>query len=182
MRYQPLAVNVDDSQEKKLTRAIKNKTGVSLRVTFKPSLNTLLFTKNQTEKIERAKLMGKDNVIIRMSSVQVKANTEHEGGFLWALASKIAPAILTGVMSALASKVTQKVMGSKEGRGLYLQKNDQCAKVDIVKGGGLYLAPHAKFQGGKGLFEADSSKVIGDGFLLGDNSPFKNVPLLNILL
>ena len=51
-----------------------------------------------------------------------------------------------------------------------------------MKGGGLYLAPHNKFQAGKGLFEADGSEVTGDGLLLGDNSPFKSVPLLNILL
>ena len=51
-----------------------------------------------------------------------------------------------------------------------------------MKGGGLYLALHNKFQAGKGLFEADGSEVTGDGLLLGDNSPFKSVPLLNILL
>jgi hypothetical protein len=88
-------------------------------------------------------------------------------------------------MSALASKATQKVMGgskSKEGRGLYLQKNGHCAKVNLVNGGGLFLAPHTKFHAGKGLFEAEGKEVTGDGLLLGDNSPFKSVPLLNILL
>ena len=132
--------------------------------------------------MERAKLMGQTDLVIKMTSVQVKANTEHEGGFLWSLASKVAPALLTGVLSALASKATEKMMGSKKGCGLYLQKDGQCAKVDFVKGGGLYLAPHNKFQAGKGLFEADGSEVTGDGLLLGDNSPFKSVPLLNILL
>ena len=182
MRYQPVNVNIDESQEKRLTRAIKKNTGVSLRIIFEPSSKTILLTKNQIEKMERAKLMGQTDLVIKMTSVQVKANTEHEGGFLWSLASKVAPALLTGVLSALASKATEKMMGSKKGRGLYLQKNGQCAKVDFVKGGGLYLAPHNKFQAGKGLFEADGSEVTGDGLLLGDNSPFKSVPLLNILL
>ena len=181
MRYRPVDVNIDDSQEKRLTRAIKNETGVSLRIIFEPS-KTLLFTKNQIGKMERTKLLGKGDIIIKMSSAQVKANTKHEGGFLWSLAARIAPALLTGVMSALASKATQKVM-SKKGRGLYLQKNGHCAKVKLVDGGGLFLAPHNKFHAGKGLFEAEGAEIKGGaGLLFGDNSPFKSIPLLNILL
>ena len=180
MKYQPVDVNIAD-QEKRLTRAIKNKTGASLRIIFEPKSNTVLLTKHQVQKIERAKLLGKRDIIIKMSAAQIMANTEHEGGFLWALAARIAPAILSGVMSALASKAAQKVMGSK-GRGLYLQKNGQCAKVKLVNGGGLYLAPHNRFHAGKGLFEAEGAEVKGDGLLLGDNSPFKSIPLLNILL
>ena len=70
----------------------------------------------------------------------------------------------------------------KEGSGLFLQKNGHCGKVQMVKGGGLYLNPYPRIHGGEGLFEVDEHGVKGDGLLLGDNSPFKNVPLLNILL
>ena len=183
MRYQPVKVNIGESQEKRLSSAIKNETGVSIKIALEPeTTETLLLTNNQVQKIERAKSKRKSNINIKMSAIQVRANTRHEGGFLWALASRIAPAILTGVMSALASKATQKVMSSKKGRGLYLQKNGHCAKVKLVDGGGLYLAPHPRFHGGMGVFEGEGSKVKGDGFLLGENSPFKSVPLLNILL
>ena len=54
--------------------------------------------------------------------------------------------------------------------------------MQLVYGGGLYLSPHPKFHGGEGLFETEGSEIKGAGLLLGDNSPFKNVPLLNILL
>ena len=119
-----------------------------------------------------------------MTTAQLKANTEHHGGFLWALAARFIPAILGGLASAVASRAADKVMSTKKGRGLYLQKKDKCAKVQLVDGGGLYLSPRPKFHGGKvGLFETEGSSIVeGSGLLLGDNSPFKNIPLLNILL
>ena len=125
--------------------------------------------------------MGK-KISIRMSGPQVKANTEHHGGFLWTLAARLAPAILKGVAGAAAAHVASNILSRKKGQGLYLQKNGQCAKVQLVNGGGLYLAPHPRLHYGHGLFETDGSEVKGEGLLLGDNSPFKNVPLLNILL
>ena len=70
MRYQPVNVNIDESQEKRLTRAIQKNTVVSVRIIFEPSSKT----KNQIEKIERAKLMGQTDLVIKMTSVQVKAN------------------------------------------------------------------------------------------------------------
>ena len=123
--------------------------------------------------------MGK-KISIKMSAPQVKANTEHHGGFLWSLAARLAPAILSGIGSAVASKVTSSIL--KKGEGLYLQKNGHCAKVQLVNGGGLYLAPHPRLQHGDGLFETDGTKIKGKGLLLGANSPFKSVPLLNTLL
>ena len=181
MRYTPFWVNIEPSQEKKLKRAIEKK-GVSIAISFvEPRNETLLFTKDQIERIERASLMGKKSSI-KMSTPQVKANTEHHGRFLRSLAARLAPAILSGVGSALASKITSSVLDKKKGQGLYLQKNWYCAKVQLVNGGGLYLAPHPRFHHGDGLFETHGSEIRGKGLLLGDNSPFKSVPLLNILL
>ena len=71
---------------------------------------------------------------------------------------------------------------NRKGDGLFLEKNGHCAKVQMVKGGGLFLNPHPRFHGGEGLFEANEHGIKGDGLLFGSNSPFKNVPLLNILL
>jgi hypothetical protein len=173
---------VAPKQEKRLQKAIERKGGASITISFdEPQNETLLFTKDQIERIERAKLMGK-KISIRMSGPQVKANTEHHGGFLWTLAARLAPAILKGVAGAAAAHVASNILSRKKGQGLYLQKNGQCAKVQLVNGGGLYLAPHPRLHYGHGLFETDGSEVKGEGLLLGDNSPFKNVPLLNILL
>ena len=182
MRYNPYQVYVAPKQEKRLQKAIERKGGASITISFdEPQNETLLFTKDQIERIERAKLMGK-KISIRMSGPQVKANTEHHGGFLWTLAARLAPAILKGVAGAAAAHVASNILSRKKGQGLYLQKNGQCAKVQLVNGGGLYLAPHPRLHYGHRLFETDGSEVKGEGLLLGDNSPFKNVPLLNILL
>ena len=182
MRYNPYQVYVAPKQEKRLQKAIERKGGASITISFdEPQNETLLFTKDQIERIERAKLMGK-KISIRMSGPQVKANTEHHGGFLWTLAARLAPAILKGVAGAAAAHVASNILSRKKGQGLYLQKNGQCAKVQLVNGGGLYLAPHPRLHYGHGLFETDGSEVKGEGLLLGDNSPFKNVPLLDILL
>ena len=183
MRYTPHKVYVEPKQEKRLQKAIEKKGGTSIVISFdEPQNETLLFTKDQIHKIERARLMGK-KIGIKMSTSQVRANTEHHGGFLWALAARLAPALISGLASAAAAKVASKVLEKKKGRGLFLQKNGHCAKVQLVNGGGLYLAPHPRLHHhGHGLFEADGSTVKGEGLLLGDNSPFKNVPLLNILL
>ena len=175
MRYSPIEVNVDDEQEGRLRSAIERKRGVTVRVFLsEPKKKTFLFTKGQIVKMERARAMGKSFIGIKLSAPQVRANTEHSGGFLWALARAVGPTILKGLASYAASKGVEKLM--KKGDGLFLEKNGHCAKVQMVNGGGLYLNPHPRFHG-QGIFE-----VKGDGLLLGDNSPFKNVPLLNILL
>ena len=182
MRYNPVQVNVDEKQEDRLKRAIQKRGGVTLNITLNGSSNkTILLTKAQIQKLKRERLMRKSFTKIKLSAPQVKANTEYHGGFLWTLAARLAPAILSGVASAAANKIAKKIM--KRGRGLYLQKNGQCGQVQLVNGGGLYLSPHPKFHhGGEGLFETEGSEIKGDGLLFGDNSPFKNVPLLNILL
>ena len=180
MRYSPTEVHVDPRQENTLKNAIVKNKSCSVRIFLaEPEKKTMLLTKGQIERIERGQLMGKDRVSIRLTVPQIKANTEHSGGFLWSLASKIAPALLRGVVSAVASKGMEKLMN--RGKGLYLQKNGHCSKVQTVNGGGLYLSPHPRIHGGEGLFEADGNGV-GGGLLFGNNSPFKNVPLLNILL
>ena len=188
MIYSPIQVNVANSEEGRLKSAIKNHRGVTIRVYLtEPKKKTILFTKGQIAKIERAQLMGKQFIGIKLTAPQVRANTEHSGGFLAALASTIGPALLRGLASYAAAKGVEKLMNKKKtGHGLYLQKNGHCGKVQIVKGGGLYLSPHPRFHTatGQGLFEADENDrvVSGNGLLLGDNSPFKNVPLLNLLL
>ena len=182
-RYSPVEVNVDDQQEGRLKKAIQKHKGVTIRLTLtEPKKHTFLFTKGQIAKVERAQLLGHTYLSIKLTAPQVRANTEHTGGFLWALARAFGPAILKSLASYAGSKVVEKLTRKKEGSGLFLQRNGQSGKVQMVKGGGLYLNPHPRIHGGEGLFEANEGEVKGDGLLLGENSPFKNVPLLNLLL
>ena len=82
MRYTPFQVYVEPSQEKRLKKTIEKSRGASIVISFdKPRNETLLFTKDQIEKTERAGVMG-NKISIKMSAPQVKANTEHHGGFL----------------------------------------------------------------------------------------------------
>ena len=90
MRYSPIEVNLDDSQERKLKSAIEKQRGVTIRVYLtEPRDKTILFTKGQIAKIERAEVMGKEFIGIKLTAPQVKANTEHSGGFLAALAARV---------------------------------------------------------------------------------------------
>ena len=71
------------------------------------------------------------------------------------------------------------------GEDLYLQMLGHCVKIDPVRGNGLYLIPHKKLRGiaGDGLYLKRCSTIQdGSGLLLGKNSPFKNIPILNLLL
>ena len=178
MTYKPLDVAVDEKQNHKLQKAIEEKKPLSIRVFIGKDLEpkTVLFTPSQVLKIERARLIGKNTVSIRMSRKQVEANTSHNGGFLWGLVSRLAPAVLGGIASGIASKAFS-------GDGVYLQKKGVCAKVQPVKGRGLYLSPHPNLAAGDGLLVTDNTKIRdGRGLLFGENSPFKDIPILNLLL
>ena len=72
-----------------------------------------------------------------------------------------------------------------DGSGLYLRKSGHCVKITPVEGNGLYLTPHRGLIGvpGNGLYLKHGSSIYnGEGLLLGKNSPFKNIPILNLLL
>ena len=117
----------------------------------------------------------------------MQANVKHQGGFLGmlaGLAAKAFPPLRKGLASGLASTAVYKVVG---GDGLYLHKSGQCVKFEPVKGNGLYLTPH---RGGSllgvhddGLYLKRGSTIQdGSGLKLGPNIPFKNIPILNLLL
>ena len=182
-RYSPVDVYVSEDEEHRLKTALSNGSkSFSLRIILQEGKKRpVLFTKTQMGRIERARLLGRNCISIKLTPPQMKANTEHTGGFLWTLAKAIGPAILGGIASAAANRLTHKAV-KVQGSGLFVQKNGHCAKVHCVSGGGLYLSPHPKFHNGNGLFEVNAGNVVGQGLLLGDNSPFKDVPILNLLL
>lgn len=181
-RYSPRDVFVDDVEEDRLKKALSD--GVktfSLKIMLREGKKRpVFFTDSQIKKIERAVIMGRNCISIRLTRAQLKANTEQTGGFLWTLAKAIGPSILGGIASAVSNKLTHKIMSKKDGSGLYVQKNGHCAKIQPVKGSGLYLSPHPRMYTGNGVFM--DGQNIGNGLLLGNNSPFKDVPILNLLL
>ena len=180
MTYSAVEVTVDEKQNENLRDAIRENKPLSVKVIVSNQLNkkTVLFTPSQIKKIERARLIGKNSISIRMSRKQVQANTQHKGGFIWGLISRLAPAVLGGIASGLASKAVS-------GQGIYCQKGKVCAEIKPVKAGGLYLSPHPHLNTqGDGIYVCDSfgTRKEGKGLLLGENSPFKNIPLLGLLL
>ena len=111
-----------------------------------------------------------------------------EGGFLPALAGLIPfltgtvlPALGVGALSELASTGVQKRIGN----GLYLKKGSGVRRIE-TDGEGLYLEPAS----GKGFETVGSSLYLmtqgglydGKGVTLGPNSPFKNIPILGMIL
>ena len=98
------------------------------------------------------------------------------------LAAKALPVLLGGLTTGLISGGIEKDIGRT---GLYLHKSGHCVKVEPVKGNGLYLTPHSRLTGvsGDGLYLKRGSSIYnGEGLLLGKNSPFKNIPIFNLLL
>ena len=71
MRYTPSEVNVDERQEEKLKDAISSNKPISIRLFLvEPKTKTMLLTKGQIHKIERAQLLGKDRISIRLTVPQ----------------------------------------------------------------------------------------------------------------
>ena len=188
--YTPTQVRVSPNQDKRLKKAISSKKAASIKLdlgvgTGDPD-HVLLLTRSQIAKIERARLIGKPRVSIHLSKKQMHANVRHDGGFLGALAgiaAKVLPSLAKGLATGLVSGAVGKVMGD----GLYLSKSGHRVKIEPVKGNGLYLTPYRRdgdgFPAGDGLYLKRGSEIRdGRGLILGPNSPFKNIPILNLLL
>ena len=201
--YTATKVDVPTSQHQKLKKAISNRGGVTINVGMHGNGNhLLLLTDSQIERMERAKLMGKPTVKIHMSKKQVQTNVAHSGGFLGMLASlaaRVLPTLLGGLATGVLSGAVSKAVGGhglrlhpsgasqqwRYGDGLYLHKSGHCVKIEPTKGKGLRLSPSrvSALPIGDGLYWKQGSQVHdGRGLLFGRNSPFKNIPILNLLL
>ena len=195
MLYKPIKVNVPETIHERLKIAIakENKKAISIKVKLddggeSAQKHTLLLTRGQIEKLERARLIGNKHATVRLSHRQVEANLKHEGGFLGMLASlaaRILPTLLGGLATGLVSGAVEKAVS---GSGLYLQKRghgNNAARIQVVKGNGIYLTPHPPIVvDGHGLFlKGEDHRVYsGEGLILGPNSPFKNIPILGLIL
>ena len=135
-------------------------------------------------KIERAIRAGKKVLTIWMSRKQVCANVKVEGDFLGTLlflVSRVLPTLFGGLATGLISGGVERAI--KGGNGLYLGKKGYgTAQVNIVDGNGLMLSP-VETEKRNGLYLKHDGQIFeGKGILLGPNSPFKNIPLLNLIL
>ena len=188
-------LTISPDQHEKLRNAISNRKAVSIKAGLRGGgEHIILLTRAQLERVQRARLIGKSKVNIHLSKKQVEANVQHQGGFLGmlaglaaralptlaGLATKALPSLLGGLATGLVSGAVEKAVG---GNGLYLHKSGHCVKVEPVKGNGLYLTPHRRLVDGDGLYLKHGASIYeGKGLLLGSNSPFKNIPILNLLL
>ena len=117
-----------------------------------------------------------------MSRKQAQKNLAYEGGFLsglLSLATKALPTLLTGLTGGILSGVIEKAI---KGSGLYLGKKGYgTARVDI-EGNGLFISP-VDDEGINGLYLRHDGHIYrGKGILLGKNSPFKDIPVLGLIL
>ena len=109
-------------------------------------------------------------------------------GFLPALAGLIPfltwtvlPALEVGALSGLASTGVQKLIGN----GLYLQNVGRLRQIE-TDWKGLYLGATSgkEFDTlGNGLYLMKQSRLYdGRWLILGNNSPFKNIPVIDMIL
>ena len=188
--YTPIKVKVPSRFHEKIKKMLSgDKKMISVPISSAEGDDTLLLTSGQIAKVERARLMNKKKITIRMSRFQVKANMKHEGGFLGLLlgllsaalpsivsaATAAAPAVLASVATGAISGAISKAVS---GDGIYFKRNGISARLQPVLGGGLYLSPHPMVEG-DGLYLKDGNKTMGI-----DDTPWikEQLPILELLL
>ena len=103
-----------------------------------------------------------------------------------AITGTILPALGTGALTGLAgtavSKLINLITGSK-GSALIIKKGNECHKVKVI-GHGLYLSPyHGNNIKAEGIWmKTGDGYTDASGLLFGENSPFRNIPILGAIL
>ena len=192
--YVPIKLYISHDQHERLKKAVQHGKAISVKVTInKKGQHMLLLTHPQRKRLERAKLMNKSSITIKLSKKQVEANVEHKGGFigtLLGLASKVLPTLLGGLATGLISGGIEKAISGSGlhnhqcGNGLYLHKSGHSVKIIPIRGRGVQLLPKKlKGMSGDGLHLKHGANIYdGRGLLLRENSPFKNIPRVGLKL
>ena len=183
--YSQQKVHVPQKYHEKIKDAMTQNRPLSVRLDLRKNGDaTVLMTPGQILKMWRARSSGKNEMTICMSRRQVKQNTKFEGGFLsmlLKLATKALPVLLGGLATGVLSGVVDKVV---KGNGLFLGKRGYgTAKIDFTEeGNGIVLTP-VKAEKYNGLYlKHDGQLYQGKGLLLGPKSPFRNIPVLGLIL
>ena len=197
-KYINVKVKISEGQRKKLQTALEegaDKATIHLNHEDMMGGEDVLAVTNRQIKSMAKAMKNKKGVRITMSPTQLKYNLTMEGGFLGMLAGLAAralpflataaktvlPHLGIGALSGVANVGVQKLLGN----GLYLKKGGCVCKVKMegsslsmkqVDGEGLKLF-------GDGLYLSHNGQVVdGKGLLLGPNSPFRNIPILGMIL
>ena len=150
--YVKIGLNLSQFQREKIKQAFQNKTGL-----------TLTFNNHQ--------LQGSDFLGLTKTQVNKINDAKAKGSGVTLKLSKLQISKQGGfigtLLAGLAGSLLPSLLG---GKGLVLPGS---------KGKGLML-PGTKRQGRSYRF--DEPQILGKGLILGKNSPFKNVPILGLIL
>ena len=189
-RYTKVKVRIWESQKDKLKRAfVSNCESIAIRLTSS-DLNgedVIAITISQLGRLMKAYEANK-GMSIKMSRRQLAFNMKIEGGFLPMLAELIPfltgtvlPALGVGALSGLTSTRVQKLIGNR----LYLKKEGRVCQIETDVSG-LYLGPTSckvfETVGNSLCLIKQDGLYDGRGLVLGPNSPFKNIPILGMIL
>ena len=150
--YVKIGLNLSQFQKEKIKQAFQNKTGL-----------TLTFNNHQ--------LQGSDFLGLTKTQVNKINDAKAKGSGVTLKLSKLQISKQGGfigtLLAGLAGSLLPSLLG---GKGLVLPGS---------KGKGRML-PGTKRQGRSYRF--DEPQILGKGLILGKNSPFKNVPILGLIL
>ena len=181
--YTEIDVHVPPKYHEKIKTALIQDRPLAVKVYLREEPNAKIWaTPGQILKMRRNLNEGKNVLTLKMSRKQARKNLGYEGGFLsglLSLATKALPTLLTGLTGGILSGVVEKAI---KGSGLYLGKKGYgTARVDI-QGDGLVISP-TEDEGINGLYLRHDGHIYrGEGILLGKNSPFKDIPILGLIL
>ena len=190
VHYTNVKLRISESQKDKLKKAFEsNSKSTTIRLTFSDlhGEDAIALTNSQLDRLVEA-YEEKKGMTIRMSKTQLAHNMKIEGGYLPALGGLIPfltgtvlPALGVGALLGLASMGIHKLIGNV----LHLKKGSGVCRIE-TDGEGLYLGPTS----GKEIETVENGLCLmkqgglydGRGLILGLNSPFKNIPILGMIL
>ena len=173
--YKPARVVLASAAQRESLKSPNNKKYQSVKIDLKDTApkDTLLLTRGQIAKIEKARAIGRRrHKTIRMSRKQIEKNRSYQGGLLKEDDGKD--------LSANAA--------SDDGDdGFYLIKRGHCMKVYPVQDNGLYLKTTHPFFSyvvlKDGLYLKRGEAIEkGEEIAFAENGPFKNHPILGWIL
>ena len=188
--YTNIKIRISEGQKDKIKKAFEsNSKSITIRFKFSDlhGEDVIALNNSQLDRLVKA-YEERKGMTIRMSKMQLAQNKKIEEGFLPALAELIPfltgtvlPALEVGALSGLASTGLQKPIGN----GLYLKKESVVYRIETDEEG-LYLGP-ASGEGfetvANGLYLMKQGGLYdARGHILGPNSPFKNMPILGMIL
>ena len=175
--YFPYKVNLSEGQKKKLGKAFKANSAITLRLSGNQTSGNdeLMLTANQKKRITKAAALGK-GVEIKISKTQIR-KVMKQGGSLFSaiiplarslaptLAKKLGLSALAGLASEGASQVAKKISGKGAMTGGFLIPQDKIQKLidnkhlltnkqkqeiltALQSGGQVVVKPSAKQSGG----------------------------------